>query len=94
MVGGHPHVIQDAEIYKEKLIFYSHGSLLFDQTFSEETQRGLIITGKILEGMLMELILLPTISQKYKSNSMGGEEKADIITKFHQFLGYKTNERE
>ena len=34
IIGSHPHVVQPIEIYKEKVIFYSLGNLVFDQYFS------------------------------------------------------------
>lgn len=43
IIGHHPHVIQDYEIYQEKPIFYSLGNFIFDQYFSAETQEGLAI---------------------------------------------------
>jgi len=43
VVGGHPHVIQPAETYKGKAIFYSLGNFVFDQYFSEDVMRGLAI---------------------------------------------------
>lgn len=42
VIGHHPHVIQDYAEYKNKLIFYSLGNFIFDQSFSPETMRGLI----------------------------------------------------
>lgn len=43
IIGGHPHVTQNIEKYKGKLIFYSLGNFIFDQYFSKDTQEGLII---------------------------------------------------
>lgn len=43
VIGGHPHVAQGIEIYKEKPIFYSLGNFIFDQYFSEETQKGFAV---------------------------------------------------
>lgn len=43
IIGHHPHWIQTEEIYKEKPIFYSLGNLIFDQMWSEETKKGMII---------------------------------------------------
>jgi len=43
IIGHHPHVAQEYEIYKEKPIFYSLGNFIFDQYFSAETQSGLAI---------------------------------------------------
>ena len=43
IVGHHPHVVQDIERYKNGLIFYSLGNLIFDQYFSEAVQEGLML---------------------------------------------------
>lgn len=43
IIGHHPHVVEDVELYKNKVIFYSLGNFIFDQYFSEKTQQGLII---------------------------------------------------
>jgi len=41
VVGHHPHVVQNIELYKNKLIFYSLGNFVFDQYFSKDVQEGL-----------------------------------------------------
>jgi poly-gamma-glutamate capsule biosynthesis protein CapA/YwtB (metallophosphatase superfamily) len=43
VLGTHPHVIQDVEVYHNGLIFYSLGNLVFDQNWSVETSRGLLV---------------------------------------------------
>jgi len=43
VLGTHPHVIQDIEVYRDGLIFYSLGNLVFDQNWSVETSRGLLV---------------------------------------------------
>lgn len=43
IVGSHPHVVQEIEKYKGKLIFYSLGNFVFDQYFSKETQEALAV---------------------------------------------------
>ena len=47
VLGAHPHVIQPIEIYKDKVIFYSLGNFIFDQTFSQNTQQGLAVNIKL-----------------------------------------------
>lgn len=42
VIGHHPHVIEDIEIYKEKPIVYSLGNFIFDQYFSKDTMRGML----------------------------------------------------
>lgn len=50
IIGHHPHVVQEMEIYKNRPIFYSLGNFIFDQYFSVPTQQslavGLIFTDK------------------------------------------------
>jgi len=35
VIGSHPHVIEEVETYKNKLIFYSLGNFIFDQSWSK-----------------------------------------------------------
>jgi len=42
VVGAHPHVTQATEQYKDGVIFYSLGNLVFDQFQRKETQHGLL----------------------------------------------------
>lgn len=41
VLGGHPHVVQDAEVYKEKLIVYSLGNFIFDQQWNADVTTGI-----------------------------------------------------
>lgn len=43
VVGSHPHVIQNKESYKGKMIYYSLGNFIFDQYFSEAVTQGLLV---------------------------------------------------
>lgn len=43
IIAQHPHVVQRAEIYNDKLIFYSLGNFIFDQMWSQDTREGLVI---------------------------------------------------
>ncbi len=78
VVGAHPHVIQDLEIYKGKPIIYSLGNLLFDQTFSLPTQQGLIVAGQFTADKL-SLFALPVQSNQLKPSFVRGLEKAKIL---------------
>ncbi|MCX6735885.1 MAG: CapA family protein [Candidatus Parcubacteria bacterium] len=61
VIGSHPHVVEEKEIYHEKPIFYSLGNFIFDQYFSEETQKGLAvkmtITGSTVKYEMMPISL-------------------------------------
>ena len=43
IIGSHPHVVQETEEYKGKMIYYSLGNFVFDQFFRAETQKGLLV---------------------------------------------------
>lgn len=43
VIGHHPHVVQPIEYYKEKPIFYSLGNFVFDQLWSNQTRKGMIV---------------------------------------------------
>jgi len=43
IIGHHPHVIQEVERYNNGWIAYSLGNFIFDQSFSEDTMRGLML---------------------------------------------------
>lgn len=50
VVGAHPHVVQPAEVYKGKAIFYSLGNFVFDQDFSWGTTHGLALEAQFSAG--------------------------------------------
>ena len=47
VIGHHPHVVEDTEIYKNGFIAYSLGNFIFDQGFSENTMQGLLLEMKL-----------------------------------------------
>ncbi len=47
IIGHHPHVIQDIQVFQNKFIFYSLGNFIFDQNFSKETMEGGLVEVEI-----------------------------------------------
>lgn len=43
VIGHHPHVVQDIGLIGTMPVFYSLGNFVFDQYFSEDVKRGLVI---------------------------------------------------
>lgn len=43
VIGSHPHVIQDKELYNGKYIYYSLGNFVFDQYFNDDVKCGAIV---------------------------------------------------
>lgn len=56
IIGHHPHVVQEVDVYQDTLIFYSLGNFIFDQYFSQDVQEGLALRGTIAPEMEIELI--------------------------------------
>ncbi|MCB9798096.1 CapA family protein [Candidatus Nomurabacteria bacterium] len=58
VIGHHPHVVEEVEVYNGKPIFYSLGNFVFDQYFSTDTQQGLAV-GLIASGDGLLVHLFP-----------------------------------
>ena len=86
IIGGHPHVVQDAQVINGKLVFYSLGNFIFDQMFSKETQEGLILGGTISREKI-KIVLVPIISKKMKPEIMRGADREKIIDMICRPLG-------
>jgi poly-gamma-glutamate synthesis protein (capsule biosynthesis protein) len=60
VIGVGPHVIQPAELYKNRPIIYSLGNFIFDMSDNEQTVKGLILAGKFTD---REIVLQPMITE-------------------------------
>ncbi len=78
IIGSHPHVVQEMEVYNGKPIFYSLGNFIFDQYFSAETQEGLAV-GLIADNGKIEITLLPLKSKVSQAEIMSGSEKQKFL---------------
>lgn len=56
VVGHHPHVAQDTEVYKNGYIMYSLGNFVFDQKFSAPTMQGLLVQLRLYKNGDMSVI--------------------------------------
>lgn len=66
VVGAHPHVISGYEKYRGKVIFYSLGNFIFDQEFSPEVRRGLIVRAVFYEDKT-KFTLIPISIERAKA---------------------------
>lgn len=90
VIGHHPHVVQNFEIYNGKFIFYSLGNFVFDQYWSQNTQKELAINISLddASGSLKTTVnLIPMKSDSSKSRLMTEEEKKKWL---EEFIGYGT----
>jgi len=47
VIGHHPHVVEDTEVYKNSFIAYSLGNFVFDQSWSKPTMQGMLLEIKL-----------------------------------------------
>ncbi len=85
VIGHHPHWWQPVEIYKGKLITYSHGNFVFDQEWSAETKEGIVGKYYFYDDQLIDAEFFPVRIQEYgQPYFLGGEEKEKVIGEFLQ----------
>lgn len=78
VVGAHPHVVQEIEIYNGKPIFYSLGNFVFDQDFSKATTEGLGIRIVFVDNDI-RLNLIPFNIIKSQVSLKVGEEYREFL---------------
>lgn len=59
VVGAHPHVLQEAEVYNGKYIYYSLGNFIFDRQIPPGTDESMIVQLKITKDGLAEIEEIP-----------------------------------
>ncbi len=77
VLGTHPHVIQPLEIYNNKMIFYSLGNFIFDQTFSQSTQEGLGV-GVVFQDKKITYYVIPMEIVDFQAR-LPNYQKSNII---------------
>lgn len=85
VIGHHPHVVQNFEIYKGVPIFYSLGNFVFDQYFSQDVQEELAVKVFFDAGGVARVLLLPMKSARSQSRLMSEEEASEWV---ERFIGY------
>lgn len=94
VIGHHPHVVQNFEIYNGRLIFYSIGNFIFDQYWSIMTQEQLGL-GIALDdadeekGLKTKVYLLPMKSEVSRPRLMNDDERQKWTEQFLQFGDYE-----
>ncbi len=78
IIGHHPHVVQEIELYKNKIIFYSLGNFIFDQYFSEYTKEGLAV-GTELNNVEVRYRLFPIDITQSQPSLMTGIAAQDWL---------------
>ncbi len=61
IIGNHPHWAGAMEVYKGKPIWYALGNFVFDQTWSEQTEEGLVLELTFSGSTLVQAWTHPTV---------------------------------
>jgi poly-gamma-glutamate synthesis protein (capsule biosynthesis protein) len=81
VIGAHPHVIQDTEWYKGKFIAYSLGNFIFDQYFSPETLKGMLLDITVSkEGVVSVTKKIMEMSDQYQVVNVRDAKAEDSIS--------------
>lgn len=59
VVGAHPHVLQDTEVYKDKYIYYSLGNFVFDKQIPPGTDQSMILQIRIDKEGILDIKEIP-----------------------------------
>lgn len=94
IIGDHPHWIQSIEFYKEKPIFYSLGNFVFDQMWSEETQKGIIVFINYQGKDIKEIEIIPFRIKDYvQPVPMEAEQREKMIEYILSISDKKSQEK-
>ncbi len=90
-IGHHPHVVQTAEKYQGKYIFYSLGNFIFDQMWSRETREGIALKIFLTKAGVKQIAITPILIEDYcQPRMIDGKEGEKIIKR----LGLETEKGE
>ncbi len=78
VIGAHPHVTQEIEIYNGKPIFYSLGNFIFDQYFSKDVEQGLALKMHFSDKKIV-IDLIPLQSKQSQPALMTDESKKTFL---------------
>ncbi|NCT55582.1 CapA family protein [bacterium] len=79
VIGNHPHWIQPAEFYKDKLILYAQGNFIFDQLWSEKTKEGVVAKLSFSGKDLVDVEFIPTYIVDYGQVTVPSNDKYNQI---------------
>lgn len=85
LLGHHPHVLQGIESYKGKLIVYSLGNFVFDQNWSEDCRRSMILNILLdREGPIAFKAIPVRLNDSFQPVPLLDREHADSIARLEK----------
>ena len=81
IIGHHPHVVQDIDVYKDKPIFYSLGNFIFDQYFSVDVEQGLLLKLSFINSQVQyELVPVSSENTHSQPNFMSSDDQSLFLS--------------
>lgn len=91
VLGHHPHVVQEIEEYKGKLIFYSLGNFIFDQISCDDCREELLIKVIISKEGLDRIEVFPLYVEEFAQPQLAKDNRSiEILSK----LKFETEDRQ
>jgi gamma-polyglutamate biosynthesis protein CapA len=78
VIGTHPHVIEPVEMYENKVIFYSLGNFIFDQSVAGPTSRGLAVKISLAKNSTTYDLFPISISKQQAALMVGEDRQAEL----------------
>ena len=82
VIGHHPHVVQEVEMYQGKYIFYSLGNFIFDQMWSIDTRQGLAVKILLDKSGVKDVSYVPIMIDDYSQPRLADEKESAVIQKY------------
>ncbi|OGY09984.1 MAG: hypothetical protein A3D24_03575 [Candidatus Blackburnbacteria bacterium RIFCSPHIGHO2_02_FULL_39_13] len=79
IIGNHPHWYQPIEVYKNKVIVYSHGNFIFDQMWSQRTREGVVGKYTFSGSNLVDVEFVPVVIENFGQPRLATEEEKNKI---------------
>lgn len=79
VVGNHPHWIQAIEMYKNKVIAYSHGNFVFDQMWSRKTREGVVGKYTFFDEQLVDVEFVPVFIENFGQPRLSTDNEKKVI---------------
>lgn len=79
VIGAHPHVVQDIELYQDKAIFYSLGNFVFDQYFSDDVRTRLAVGIRIENGVTRYFLIPLSLRQDSRLELMDRNDRETLL---------------
>jgi gamma-polyglutamate biosynthesis protein CapA len=93
VIGHHPHVAQDVELYDGKPIFYSLGNLIFDQYFSGDVEEGYMVEARFKKGNIVyTLIPIESHTERSQPRLMEGDERTRFLSSLLRYPRFNEEE--